>query len=277
MGRPPERQAERVSGPEAQRPTAEPGDGVALDHVPTATTLDELTARARALVRSDRRVLLGIAGPPGAGKSTLAGALVDALGEAAVLVPMDGFHLAQAELERLGRAGRKGAPDTFDVAGYACLLERLHRDRAATVYAPEFRRDLEEPIAGALAVLPSHSIVVTEGNYLLLRSGPWAAIRPLLDEVWLLDVDPAERVRRLVARHVAFGRSKDEARRWVAEVDEPNAERIAAGSGSADLVVRIPAAPVGSTAGLAERDEIAPSAPILAAGSGASAGRASAR
>ncbi|MEU1126998.1 ATP-binding protein, partial [Streptomyces sp. NPDC005899] len=110
--------------------------------------LAALTARAHRLAAAGRRRILGIAGPPGAGKSTLAARLVEDLRGRAVLVPMDGFHLAQAELERLGRAGRKGAPDTFDAAGFAALLRRLRGPRTPeTVYAPTFDRTLEEPIA----------------------------------------------------------------------------------------------------------------------------------
>src|SRR4051794_22919127 len=126
-----------------------------------------LVARARALLVPGQRRILGIAGPLGGGKSTVARAVVAALGDAARLVPMDGFHLAQAELVRLGRRDRMGAPDTFDSAGYAALLKRL-RGEEAVVYAPEFRREIEEPIAGAIAVPRTVALVVTEGNYLLL-------------------------------------------------------------------------------------------------------------
>ncbi len=128
------------------------------------------------------RRLIGITGAPGAGKSTYAARLAEHLSPAAIVVPMDGFHLAGRELERLGRADRKGAPDTFDVDGYVDLLDRLRR-ATSTVYAPEFRRDLEEPIAGAIAVEAHHTTVITEGNYLLLDDGGWERVRPLLDRV----------------------------------------------------------------------------------------------
>ncbi|WUP96619.1 nucleoside/nucleotide kinase family protein [Streptomyces sp. NBC_00247] len=208
--------------------------------------LAPLTARARALVVPGRRRILGIAGPPGAGKSTLAAALVEALDGTAVLVPMDGFHLAGAELERLGRAARKGAPDTFDAAGYTALLRRLREpgtdrhatDSGETVYAPAFDRALEEPIAGSVAVEPGTSLVVTEGNYLLHDDGPWAPVRGLLDEVWYVEIDPDLRVRRLVDRHVRFGRPRPDAERWVADSDEANARLVEAGRDRADLVVR---------------------------------------
>ncbi len=192
--------------------------------------------RIERLLADGGRRLLGLVGAPGAGKSTLATALAAALGVRAQVVPMDGFHLANVELARLGRAGRKGAPDTFDAAGYAALLQRLRVQRPdEIVYAPEFRRAIEEPIAGAIAVLPQTQLVITEGNYLLLGDGPWAGIAALLDETWYVELDAAERQRRLVERHVRFGRSEAAARDWVASTDEPNARRIAATRSRATL------------------------------------------
>ncbi|KMO94682.1 nucleoside/nucleotide kinase family protein [Streptomyces roseus] len=198
----------------------------------------ELEARARALAASGGRRILGITGPPGAGKSTLAARLAQALGpERAAVVPMDGFHLAQAELERLGRADRKGAPDTFDAAGYAALLARLRAPAPGTVYAPAFDRSLEEPVAGSIPVGPVVRLVITEGNYLLHDTGEWAALRALLDEVWFLAPDDALRVRRLVERHVRHGKAPARAEEWVARSDEANARLIAADRDRADLVV----------------------------------------
>lgn len=150
---------------------------------------------------------------------------------------MDGFHLAQGELERLGRADRKGAPDTFDVGGYVALLRRLRDEPDAAVYAPRFDRHLEEPIANAIPVEPHHTIVVTEGNYLLLDHGGWEHVRPLLDECWFVEDDPG-RIDRLVARHVEHGRSPADAAAWVRDVDEPNAVVIRATQERADRVVR---------------------------------------
>jgi len=180
---------------------------------------------------SGQRKLLGLVGAPGAGKSTLALAMRQAVGaDRAQVVPMDGFHLANVELQRLGRADRKGAPDTFDSAGYVALLQRLRNQRpdGDIVYAPEFRREIEEPIAGAIAVLPSTQLVITEGNYLLHDVGPWAGAAAMLDECWYVDIDDAVREQRLVQRHQQFGRSAEAARDWVAGTDAPNARLIAA-------------------------------------------------
>jgi pantothenate kinase len=200
--------------------------------------LDELAARARRLAVPGGRRILGLAGPPGAGKSTLAGRLVARLDGMAVLVPMDGFHLAQAELRRLGRTERKGAPDTFDAAGYAHLLARLRTPApGTTVYAPAFDRSLEEPVAGSVPVPADVPLVVTEGNYLLHDEGDWAAVRALLDEVWYLELDDRRRIPRLVERHVRFGKDPDRAARWVRDSDEANARLVARGRHRAHLVV----------------------------------------
>jgi pantothenate kinase len=195
-------------------------------------------ARIETLLSDGRRKVLGIAGPPGGGKSTLAQAVRDALPRRAVIVPMDGFHLAGSELTRLGRSARKGAPDTFDAAGYVALLHRLKAPREdEVVYAPEFRRELEEAVAGAIAVPAALQLVVTEGNYLLLDQGPWRAVRTLLDEAWYVDTDDALRRERLVLRHIRFGRTPEAARAWVAHTDEPNARLVAASRDRADHVI----------------------------------------
>jgi pantothenate kinase len=185
-----------------------------------------------------RRFMLGLVGPPGAGKSTLAAALQAAWAEASQVVPMDGFHLSNSELARLGRADRKGAPDTFDVAGFASLLRRLREQAPGEiVYAPEFRREIEEPVAGAIALHHETGLLIVEGNYLLIDD-EWAPVAALLDEVWFIDVDDALRIERLVARHQAFGRSAEAAHAWVEQTDEPNARRIAAFRHRADWCVR---------------------------------------
>lgn len=202
-------------------------------------SVDEAIERARALASRGRRTLLGITGAPGGGKSTLAQAVADELGGRAVLVGMDGFHLAQAELVRLGRRDRMGALDTFDGAGYVALLRRLRAASEDVVYAPEFRRSIEEPIAGAVAVRSDVPLVITEGNYLLVDQGPWAEVRSLLDETWYVVQDEETRLRRLIARHVEFGKAPDVAREWVMRSDQRNAELIETTRARADAVVHI--------------------------------------
>ncbi|MET8087079.1 nucleoside/nucleotide kinase family protein [Micromonospora sp. NPDC005237] len=206
--------------------------------------VDELVARARSLADAGPRQLLGITGAPGAGKSTLAERIVAEVGPSARLVPMDGFHLAQSQLVRLGRADRKGAIDTFDANGYVSLLRRLRRLEPTSVYAPEFRREIEEPVAGAIEVPPSVRLVVTEGNYLLVPDFPWQEVRTLLHEVWFLDLDVELRQRRLTARHEAYGRSPEQARAWALGSDEANAARVTPTADRADLVIRLPDPPV---------------------------------
>ncbi|MPZ29093.1 MAG: nucleoside/nucleotide kinase family protein [Micromonosporaceae bacterium] len=204
--------------------------------------LSGLVDRARRLAAPPGRAarsLLGLAGAPGVGKSTVAAALMAALAPDAVLVPLDGFHLAEAELHRLGRHRRKGAPDTFDAAGYVNLLRRLRAPEPETVYAPRFDRHQEEPVAGAVPVPPELPLVVTEGNYLLVETGPWAAVRGLLDEVWFLVRDETERLDRLTARHAEHGRSPVEAAARARGTDQHNADLVATTRHRADLIVEL--------------------------------------
>jgi len=203
--------------------------------------VDDLIDRARSLLQGDRRVLLGICGPPGAGKSTLARQVADEVGPAAVVVAMDGFHLQDDELARLGRLDRKGAPETFDVDGYVALVRRLRETTDRPVYAPAFDRDRELSLAAATPVLPEHRLVLTEGNYLLLDAPGWREVPGLLDACWFLDVDDDVRRERLVARHVRHGRDRQEAAAWVRRSDEANARLVAATRDRADLVVAAPA------------------------------------
>ncbi|MBD5784871.1 nucleoside/nucleotide kinase family protein [Cellulosimicrobium terreum] len=214
-------------------------DGLPGSHDgPPVTDLSTLLARVGALrSREPGRRVVGITGSPGAGKTTLAVRLVEALGPAAVHLPMDGFHLANATLDALGRRDRKGALDTFDGWGFVALLRRVREETDHTVYAPSFHREVDEPVAGEIAVAPEHRVVVVEGNYLLVADEPWGRVRDLLDEAWFCTTTDDERVRRLVDRHSRHGRTVEAATAWATDVDGRNALVVQATRHRADLVV----------------------------------------
>lgn len=210
-------------------------------------SLADLVARARALLRGPHRAVLGIAGAPGSGKSTLAAALVQALADEppegmsspgwVAHVPLDGFHLADLELDRLGLLEVKGAPQTFDGAGYAALIGRIVADTGDTVYAPSFGRDLEQPIAGSLPVPPGARLVITEGNYLCLDAPPWSTARALMTQVWHCRPSEERRRAQLIARHTTYGKDPQRARAWALGPDEANAELVERSAERADLVI----------------------------------------
>src|SRR3954454_12928515 len=180
----------------------------------SAELLDRLVAEVTARRADGARGMIGLAGAPGAGEASVAAALAATGGPGWAVVPMDGFHLADVELSRQCLLDRKGAPETFDAWGYAVLLDRLRRRPDHVVHAPGFERDLEQPLAGAIAVPPAVDVVVTEGNYLLLDRPEWRAVRAQLDEVWFVETDDRLRVERLLWRHVASGKSAAAALAW---------------------------------------------------------------
>jgi len=202
-------------------------------------TLDELVERARSLAAGGTRRILGITGAPGAGKSTVAQAIAEALGGQAARVGMDAFHLANQVLAAHGSRDRKGAPDTFDPWGYAHLLHRLKTNLEPIVYAPVFDRGLEESIGSAIPVTPEVPLVITEGNYLLLDAEGWRESREQIDEVWYLDVSEDERQARLVRRHEAFGKPHEEAEAWATGSDQRNADVVEGTRGRSDLIINL--------------------------------------
>ncbi|WP_020106199.1 nucleoside/nucleotide kinase family protein [Nocardia sp. 348MFTsu5.1] len=201
--------------------------------------VDELIRRIDRRRGGGDRVLIGIVGEPGSGKSTVSAALADRLGGAAVVVPMDGFHLANRELSRLGRAARKGAIDTFDADGYVHLLRRLRNQQEAVVYAPDYVRGMEESVAGSIPVAAEISVVITEGNYLLDADKPWCEVRSILDEVWFVEAPPEVRIERIVRRHIRFGMDERAATAWAMGPDQVNADRVRAMRADADLIIDV--------------------------------------
>lgn len=207
-------------------------------------TLDPAAAYDRAvdLASSPERSILGITGAPAAGKSTYAEQLTAKLiadGHKVALVPMDGYHLAQSVLEELNLADVKGAPHTFDGYGFVALLKRLKEASNEQIWAPRFDRGLEDSIAASIGIAPDVTLVVTEGNYLLLDEPPWVAIRTLLDQTWYVEVPEQLRHERLEARHRRYGRSPEEAHERTYGSDERNAQLIAATADSADAIITL--------------------------------------
>ena len=208
---------------------------------------EQLASQEAALARiqnhlknSSERVLIGIIGKPGAGKSTLSKFLMAKLPkEFVTVVPMDGYHLSNKVLKDLKRADRKGAPDTFDVAGFISLVKRIRTEQTQNIYYPIFDRAIEESIAAQGVVTSVTKVVIIEGNYLLHDDGGWEVCNDLLDESWMVDVDDDKRISRLISRHIAYGKDPEAAKAWAKGTDEVNAKLIERGRNRADFVVAI--------------------------------------
>lgn len=198
---------------------------------------ENITTRIQALLAQRKRAVLGLAGPPGCGKSTLAAQIETCIGSDAQVLPMDGFHLDNSVLDVLGRRDRKGAEDTFDIAGFVALVQRVAKQTGLeSIYAPYFDRKIDAAIAGAISIRPSCRLVIIEGNYLLCN-GQWRDARRYMSSVWYVDVEDAMRHKWLMARHMHYGRSRAEAEAWIAQTDAPNALYIKSFKSHADWII----------------------------------------
>ena len=202
------------------------------------TSLEEVVSRAKSLMDGERKIV-GLIGKPGAGKSTLSAQLIQQLGDQAAILNMDGYHLSNLALHELGRAYRKGAPDTFDALGFTEILKRVKHEVDKNIYFPVFDRAIEESIAAQGVIVPSVKLVITEGNYLLHNGDNWSGVKNLLDESWFIEVDDSLRIERLVNRHHKFGKSKVDALSWATGSDENNAKIVAQTRESADLIINL--------------------------------------
>ncbi|WP_308466803.1 nucleoside/nucleotide kinase family protein [Rathayibacter soli] len=218
---------------------------------PRLPQISELADLLRERLATTPRLILGVVGAPGSGKSTFAERLLDQFdpGEA-VIVPMDGFHLAQSIISGTELEQRRGAPDTFDVDGYVSLLRRLRARDEGVVYAPTYRRGLEEPIAASVAVPRAVPLVITEGNYLLIELAGWRAVRDLLDEAWFVDIPDAIRVPQLIQRHIEFGMNPDAAVAWANGPDARNAQLVASSRNRASRIIAVEFIPSARSVGM---------------------------
>ena len=205
------------------------------------TSIDEVIARAESLMTSmsGQRKIVGLIGKPGAGKSTLSAQLIEQLGDQAAILNMDGYHFSNLALRELGRADRKGAPDTFDALGFTEILKRVKHEVDQNIYFPVFDRSIEESIAAQGVITPEIKLVITEGNYLLHNDNNWGGVKKFLDESWFIEVDDQIRIERLVNRHHKFGKSKADAHSWATGSDENNAQVVARTRALADVIIKL--------------------------------------
>jgi len=203
-------------------------------------TRDSAVARAVLLQDSPQRFILGIVGKPGVGKSTFTDYLRDQLSnELVAILPMDGFHMSNEKLIELGRRERKGAPDTFDVDDFAETLANVRDSHGVDIRFPIFNREIEASIPSAGLVSAGVKLVIVEGNYLLHDQSGWERIATHLDEAWFLSVDDDLRMERLIARHIEFGKSPEDAKAWSQGTDEVNAKLIQLTQPRADYEVKL--------------------------------------
>jgi pantothenate kinase len=207
-----------------------------------SSDIEELERESSARTGSSR-YLLGIAGPPAAGKSLLASALVDELNhrvdsDYARVVPLDGFHLRNSVLDMRGLRPIKGAPETFDAAAYAKKLEELQVQTLSPVSCPAFDREgLEEPTDDGILIPTRTRVIIAEGNYLLLDRAPWGRVRSALSQVWYLDVDIATAESRLLARHRSIGNDEDTVRQRVYGNDLENFRLVESTASRAERII----------------------------------------
>ena len=196
--------------------------------------------RALELTNTQQRYLLGIAGKPGAGKSTFTEYLKSQIDSQSIaILPMDGFHMSNEKLVELGRRDRKGAPDTFEVEQFAHTLHEVKSGYGQSIRFPLFDRESESSIQDAGLIAPNTTLVVVEGNYLLLEQGEWRSVRTIFDETWYLETPEELRLERLIARHIRYGKTPQEARTWAVGSDETNAQIIGATESLADYIVEL--------------------------------------
>ena len=208
----------------------------------TLGSVQEVADILAAAMSPDYRIVVGIVGAPGVGKSTIAAQLAELLDPLAALLPMDGFHLPQSRLSERGSRDRMGAPDTFDVPAFRASLiaiRRGFRQSEHAVIAPGFDRDIEEPVPHHIRIAPECCCVIVEGNYLLLDRGGWERTAPMFDLTFFVELDDETRIERLVARHEQFGKSSTDARAWALGPDQSNAELIATTAPRADYRIAL--------------------------------------
>ncbi len=189
---------------------------------------------------SSPRTIIGIVGKPGAGKSTVVAEIQNQFESNDVaIIPMDGYHLSNEELIELGRRNRKGAPDTFDVSAFVSLLRSVRNEINKNHTFPIFHREIEASKEGEGLVPVGAKVVVVEGNYLFSQEYGWHEVFPLLDQSWFISIDDEIRMRRLIARHIAYGKTAQEAEEWSLGSDEMNARFIEKSANRAEKVINL--------------------------------------